>query len=31
MVQLKHEYMTTEKKHSFDYMDFFLQSDVATF
>ena len=31
MVQLSHLYMTTEKKHSFDYMDISSQSDVSAF
>jgi len=31
MVQLSHPYMTTEKTHSFDYMDFCQQSDVSAF
>ena len=31
MVQLSHLYMTTRKKHSFDYMDLCQQSDVSAF
>ena len=31
MVQLPHPYMTTEKKHSFAYMDFYQQNDVSAF
>ena len=31
MVQLSHLYMTTEKNHSFDYMDLCRQSDVSAF
>ena len=29
MVQLSHPYMTTEKKHSFDYIDHCQQSDIS--
>ena len=31
MVQLSHPYMTTEKNHSFDYIDLYWQSDVFFF
>ena len=31
MVELSHPYMTTEKKHSFDYMDLCQQSNVSAF
>ena len=31
MVQLSHPYMTTEKNHTFDYVDFCQQSDVSAF
>ena len=31
MVQFSHLYMTTEKNHSFDYMDLCWQSDVSAF
>ena len=31
VVQLSYLYMTTGKKHSFDYMDLFWQSDVSAF
>ena len=31
MVQFPHPYMTTEKKHSFAYMDFYQQNDVSVF
>ena len=31
MVQLSQPYMTTGKKHSFDYMDLYQQSDVFAF
>ena len=31
MVQLSHPYMTTKKKHSFDYTEFCWQSDVSAF
>ena len=31
MVQLSHPYMTTGKKHSFDYMELCQQSDVSAF
>ena len=31
MVQISHLYMTTEKNHSFDYMDFSKQSDGSVF
>ena len=31
MIQLSHPYMTTEKNHSFDYADLYLQSDVSAF
>ena len=30
-VQLSHPYMTTEKKHNFDYMDLYRQSNVSAF
>ena len=31
MVQLSQPYMTTGKKHDFDYMDLYQQSDVFAF
>ena len=31
MIQLSHPYMTAEKNHSFDNMDFCQQSDVSAF
>ena len=31
MVEFSHPYMTTGKKHSFDYMDYCWQSDVSAF
>ena len=30
-IQVSHPYMTTEKKHSFDYMDLYQQSNVCAF